>query len=145
MSIGSFLGFLVVVLIVLSSSRKFVQLMLGKVLLRNKQKNQKGSWELSVLLWLQKYHRFFGVSALLVAFAHAALQFSITGVPSLTGATLISLLVVQGITGYLQEKGKGNLKLLNAIHSLVPPIIFGLIILHIIYNSSFLSGLGIGG
>jgi hypothetical protein len=145
MSLGSFLGFVTVIFIVLSSTRKFVKIMLGKVLKRNKEKNLKKSWDLSLLLWLQKNHRYFGMASLLVALAHAALQFSITGVPSLTGATLVTLLVVQGITGYLQEKKKGNLKVLQIVHEIVPLIIFGLIILHIIFNSTFISGIGIGG
>jgi hypothetical protein len=145
MTLGSFLGFLVVVLVILSSTRKGVKIFLEKVLIRNKRKNLKSSWDLKLLLWLQKNHRYFGMGALLIAFAHAAIQFSITGVPSLTGATLIGLLIIQGITGYLQEKGKGNLKILNAIHSIVPPVILLFIVLHIIYNSSYLAGLGIGG
>jgi hypothetical protein len=145
MTLGSFLGFLVVVLVILSSTRKGVKIFLEKVLIRNKRKNLKSSWDLKLLLWLQKNHRYFGMGALLIALYHAAIQFSITGVPSLTGATLIGLLIIQGITGYLQEKGKGNLKILNAIHSIVPPVILLFIVLHIIYNSSYLAGLGIGG
>ena len=94
---------------------------------------------------MQKYHRYFGIGALLSALLHAALQFSITGAPSLTGGTLVSLLIVQGVTGYLQENKKGNLRLLNAIHAIIPPVLILLIVLHIIYNSSFIPELGIGG
>lgn len=141
---GSLLGFLTVFFIVMSSTRKGVKLFLEKVLIRNKSKGLKTSWDLKVLLFLQKYHRYFGIGALLSAVLHAALQFSITGAPSLTGGTLVSLLIVQGVTGYLQENKKGNLRVLNAIHAIIPPILILLIVLHIIYNSSFIPELGIG-
>jgi hypothetical protein len=142
---GPILGFITVAFILLSTTRKLVQLTLAKVIARNKKNEVKTSLDLKVLLFLQKYHRYFGIGALLAALAHAALQFSITGAPSLTGGTLVTLLVVQGITGYLQENKKGNLKLLNTIHTILPPIMLGLIVLHIIFNSEFLPGLGIGG
>ena len=142
---GAFLGFLIVFFIVMSSTRKVVKLLLGKVVNRNKEKSITTSWDLTLLLNLKKYHRYFGIGALLSAFAHAALQFSITGSPSLTGGTLVGLLVLQGITGYLQESKKGNQKLLHTIQEILPPIMFGLILLHIIFNSEFISGLGIGG
>jgi p-aminobenzoyl-glutamate transporter AbgT len=142
---GAFLGFLTVFFIVMSSTRKAVQIFLGKVLLRNKTKGVKTSLDLSILLALQKYHHYFGIGALLSALLHAAVQFSITGAASLTGGTLVSLLVVQGVTGYLQEKGKGNQKLNNLIHQVLPPVMLVLIVLHIIFNSMFIPGLGIGG
>jgi hypothetical protein len=94
---------------------------------------------------IQKYHRYFGIGALLTAVIHAAVQFSVTGAPSLTGGTMVGLLVAQGVTGYLQEKGKGNQKVLNTIHSIIPPVLLGLIVLHIIFNSMAIPGLGIGG
>jgi len=142
---GPFLGFLTVFFIVMSSTRKGVKIFLEKVLIRNKKKEVKTSWDLKLLLTLQKYHRYFGIGALLSALLHAALQFSITGAPSLTGGTMVGLLVVQGVTGYLQEKKKGNLKVLNTIHAIIPPVLILLIVLHIIFNSTFIAGLGIGG
>lgn len=142
---GAFLGFLTVFFIIMSSTRKGVKIFLEKVLIRNKKKELKTSWDLKLLLSLQKYHRYFGIGALLSALFHAALQFSITGAPSLTGGTMVGLLFVQGITGYLQEKKKGNLKILNAIHAIIPPVLLLLIVLHVIYNSTFIPGLGIGG
>ncbi len=142
---GPFLGFLTVLFIVMSSTRKGVKIFLEKVLIRNKKKEVKTSWDLKLLLTLQKYHRYFGIGALLSALLHAALQFSITGAPSLTGGTMVGLLVVQGVTGYLQENKKGNLKVLNAIHAIIPPVLMLLIVLHIIFNSTFIAGLGIGG
>jgi len=142
---GPFLGFLTVFFIVMSSTRKVVKIFLEKVLIRNKKKEVKTSWDLKLLLALQKYHRYFGIGALLSALLHAALQFSITGAPSLTGGTMVGLLVVQGVTGYLQENKKGNLKILNTIHAIIPPVLILLIVLHIIYNSTFIAGLGIGG
>jgi hypothetical protein len=142
---GPFLGFLTVFFIVMSSTRKGVKIFLEKVLIRNKKKEVKTSWDLELLLKLQKYHRYFGIGALLSALLHAALQFSITGAPSLTGGTMVGLLVVQGVTGYLQENKKGNLKVLNAIHAIIPPVLILLIVLHIIFNSTFIAGLGIGG
>ncbi len=142
---GPFLGFLTVLFIVMSSTRKGVKIFLEKVLIRNKKKEVKTSWDLELLLTLQKYHRYFGIGALLSALLHAALQFSITGAPSLTGGTMVGLLVVQGVTGYLQENKKGNLKVLNAIHAIIPPVLILLIVLHIIFNSTFIAGLGIGG
>jgi cytochrome b561 len=142
---GNFLGFLVVFFIVMSSTRKAVQIFLAKVLLRNKTNEVKTSWDLKLLLAIQKYHRYFGMGALLTALLHAAVQFSVTGAPSLTGGTLVSLLVVQGVTGYLQEKGKGNQKLNNVIHQILPPVMLVLIVLHIIFNSMAVPGLGIGG
>lgn len=142
---GPFLGFLTVFFIVMSSTRKVVKIFLEKVLIRNKKKEVKTSWDLKLLLALQKYHRYFGIGALLSALLHAALQFSITGAPSLTGGTMFGLLVVQGVTGYLQENKKGNLKILNTIHAIIPPVLILLIVLHIIYNSTFIAGLGIGG
>lgn len=142
---GAFLGFLTVFFIVMSTTRKAVQIFLGKVLVRNKTKGVKTSWDLTLLMTIQKYHRYFGIGALLSAFIHAAVQFSVTGAPSLTGGTLVGLLVVQGITGYLQEKGKGNQKVLNTIHSIIPPVLMLLIVLHIIFNSMAVPGLGIGG
>jgi len=142
---GPFLGFLTVFFIVMSSTRKGVKIFLEKVLIRNKKKEVKTSLDLELLLTLQKYHRYFGIGALLSALLHAALQFSITGAPSLTGGTMVGLLVVQGVTGYLQENKKGNLKVLNAIHAIIPPVLILLIVLHIIFNSTFIAGLGIGG
>jgi p-aminobenzoyl-glutamate transporter AbgT len=142
---GPFLGFLTVLFIVMSSTRKGVKIFLEKVLIRNKKKEVKTSLDLELLLTLQKYHRYFGIGALLSALLHAALQFSITGAPSLTGGTMVGLLVVQGVTGYLQENKKGNLKVLNAIHAIIPPVLIFLIVLHIIFNSTFIAGLGIGG
>jgi hypothetical protein len=142
---GAFLGFLVVFFILMSMTRKAVQLFLAKVLLRNKAKGVQTSWDLKLLLAIQKYHRYFGVGALLTALLHAAIQFSVTGAPSLTGGTMVGLLVAQGVTGYLMEKGKGNQKVLNNIHSIIPPVLLVLIVLHIIFNSMSIPGLGIGG
>jgi len=142
---GSFLGYLTVFFIVMSSTRKGVRIFLEKVLIRNKANGVKTSFDLKILLALQKYHRYFGIGALLSALLHAAVQFSITGAPSLTGGTLVSLLVVQGVTGYLQEKGKGNQKLNNLIHQILPPVMLVLIVLHIIFNSMAIPGTGIGG
>jgi hypothetical protein len=76
---GSFLGILTVVLIVLSMTRKGVKLFLAKAIARNKAKGLKMTFDIKVLLLLEKYHRYFGMSALLVAIAHAALQFSQSG------------------------------------------------------------------
>jgi hypothetical protein len=142
---GPFLGYLTVFFIVMSSTRKGVRIFLEKVLIRNKANGVKTSFDLKILLALQKYHRYFGIGALLSALLHAAVQFSITGAPSLTGGTLVSLLVVQGVTGYLQEKGKGNQKLNNLIHQILPPVMLVLIVLHIIFNSMAIPGTGIGG
>jgi hypothetical protein len=142
---GPFLGYLTVFFIVMSSTRKGVRIFLEKVLIRNKANGVKTSFDLKILLALQKYHRYFGIGALLSALLHAAVQFSITGAPSLTGGTLVSLLVVQGVTGYLQEKGKGNQKLNNLIHQILPPVMLVLIVLHIIFNSMAIPGTGIFG
>jgi thiosulfate reductase cytochrome b subunit len=73
--------------------------------------------------------------ALLSALAHAAVQFSITGQPSLTGATLILLLILQGVSGYMQEKKMGNIKFTRTVHAVLPLVMVGLIIAHIILNS----------
>ncbi len=133
---GPLLGFITVFFIAMSMTRKLVQLTLASVVKRNKLKEKKTSLDLQILLFLQKNHRYFGILALLSALAHAALQFSITGSPSLTGGTLIGLLIAQGVTGYLQEQKKGNIRVLNKIHEILPFIITGLIIAHIILNSS---------
>jgi TRAP-type mannitol/chloroaromatic compound transport system permease large subunit len=58
---------------------------------------------------------------------------------------MVGLLIAQGVTGYLQEKGKGNQKVLNTIHSIIPPVLMVLIVLHIIFNSMAIPGTGIGG
>ena len=142
---GSFLGILTVVLIVLSMTRKGVKLFLAKAIARNKAKGLKMTFDIKVLLLLEKYHRYFGMSALLVAIAHAALQFSQSGLPSATGGTLIMLLIAQGVSGYMQEKRLGNQKVVSSIHSILPPVMLILIVLHIIYNSSLIGGLGILG
>ncbi len=133
---GPLLGFITVFFIAMSMTRKLVQLTLASVFKRNKLEDKKTSLDLKVLLFLQKNHRYFGILALLSAVAHAALQFSITGSPSLTGGTLIGLLATQGITGYLQEQKKGNIRVLNKIHETLPFIMVALIIAHIILNSS---------
>jgi hypothetical protein len=132
---GPFLGFVTVFFILMSMTRKFVQLTLASVVRRNKKNEKKSSLDLKILLFLQKNHRYFGMVALLSALAHAALQFSITGSPSLTGGTLISLLIIQGVTGYLQEKKKGNLRVLSTIHEITPLVMLVLIVAHIILNS----------
>lgn len=113
---GPFLGFVTIFFILMSMTRKIVKLSLATVIKRNKKNEKTTSIDLKVLLFLQKNHRYFGIGALLTAFAHAALQFSITGSPSLTGGTLIFLLILQGVTGYLQENKKGNLRLLLFVH-----------------------------
>jgi hypothetical protein len=133
---GPLLGFITVFFIAMSMTRKLVQLTLASVLKRNKLKEKTTSLDLKVLLFLQKNHRYFGILALLSALAHAALQFSITGSPSLTGGTLIGLLIAQGVTGYLQEQKKGNVRLLSKIHEFLPLVMVALIIAHIILNSS---------
>jgi hypothetical protein len=142
---GSFLGILTVVLIVLSMTRKGVKLFLVKAIARNKAKGLKMTLDIKVLLLLEKFHRYFGMSALLVAITHAALQFSQSGLPSATGGTLIMLLIAQGVSGYMQEKRLGNQKVVSSIHSILPPVMLVLIVLHIIYNSSLIDGLGILG
>jgi hypothetical protein len=129
----------------MSSHRKGVQLFLAKVLLRNKAKGVKTSFDLSLLMAIQKYHRYFGIGALLTAVIHAAVQFSVTGAPSLTGGTMVGLLVAQGVTGYLQEKGKGNRQVAKAIHEFVPFLLFALIILHIIFNTQSIGSFGVFG
>jgi hypothetical protein len=88
---------------------------LGKALARNKAKGVKMTTDIKILLLIQKYHRYFGIAALLSAFAHAAVQFSQTGLPSLTGATLVTLLIAQGVSGYMVETKKGNQKIANLI------------------------------
>jgi cytochrome b561 len=145
MSFTAFLGFLTVVLVILSSTRKLVAFSLEKIILRNRSRNLKTSWDLRFVLGLQKYHRYFGMSALLVAILHASLAFARLGAPSLTGSTLVILLIIQGVTGYLQEKGKGSIRMAKAIHEFVPYLLFILIILHIIFNTQSLGSLGIFG
>lgn len=142
---GPFLGFLTVAFILLSMTRKGVKIFLGKALARNKAKGVKMSTDIKILLLLQKYHRYFGIAALLSAFAHAAVQFSQTGLPSLTGATLVTMLIVQGISGYMVETKKGNQKIANLIHLILPPLMLALIVAHIIFNSTYIDGLNIGG
>lgn len=132
---GPFLGFVTIFFILMSMTRKIVKLSLATVIKRNKKNEKTTSIDLKVLLFLQKNHRYFGIGALLTAFAHAALQFSITGSPSLTGGTLIFLLILQGVTGYLQENKKGNLRLLLFVHESSPILMLALIALHIIFNS----------
>lgn len=132
---GPLLGFITVFFILMSMTRKIVVLSLASVVRRNKQQDKKTSLDLKILLFLQKNHRYFGILALLSAFAHAALQFSITGQPSLTGGSLIFLLILQGVTGYLQEKKLGNVKVMNLIHQVLPLVMVVLIVTHIILNS----------
>jgi hypothetical protein len=132
---GPFLGFLTVFFILMSMTRKVVQLSLARVLKRNKANEKKTSFDLKLLVWLQKNHNYFGMLALLSAIAHAAVQFSITGQPSLTGATLILLLILQGVSGYMQEKKMGNIKFTRTVHAVLPLVMVGLIIAHIILNS----------
>jgi hypothetical protein len=55
------------------------------------------------------------------------------------------LLIAQGVSGYMQEKRLGNQKVVSSIHSILPPVMLILIVLHIIYNSSLIGGLGILG
>ena len=145
MSFTAFLCFLTVVLVLLSSTRKSVSFALEKIILRNKARNVKTSWDLKLVLGLQRYHRYFGISALLVALLHASLAFARIGAPSLTGSSLVLLLIVQGVTGYLQEKGKGNRQVAKAIHEFVPFLLFALIILHIIFNTQSIGSLGVFG
>lgn len=142
---GPFLGFLTVAFILLSMTRKAVKIFLGKALARNKAKGIKMTTDIKLLLLIQKYHRYFGIAALLSAFAHAAVQFSQTGLPSLTGATLVTLLIAQGISGYMVENKKGNQKIANLIHLILPPLMLALIVAHIILNSTYIDGLNIGG
>jgi len=132
---GPLLGFFTVFFIGMSMTRKLVQLSLAYVVRRNKKNERKSSFDLKMLLFLQKNHRYFGIFALLSAFAHAALQFSITGSPSITGGTLIFLLLIQGLTGYMQEKKKGKLRLVSSIHEFAPLLMIVLIVAHIILNS----------
>jgi hypothetical protein len=142
---GSLLGFITVFFILLSMTRKGVKLFLGKAIVKNKKLGRKTSFAVRFWLAMQRNHRYFGILALLSAFAHAAVQFSMTGLPSLTGATLVSLLIAQGITGYMQENKKGPQKLVSLLHTILPPIMLLLIVLHIIFNSTFINFLGIGG
>jgi prenyltransferase beta subunit len=132
---GPFLGYLTVFFILLSMTRKVVQLSLARILKRNKANDKKTSFDLKLLVWLQKNHNYFGMLALLSALAHAAVQFSITGQPSLTGATLILLLVLQGVSGYMQEKKIGNIKFTSTVHAVLPLVMVVLIIAHIVFNS----------
>jgi prenyltransferase beta subunit len=132
---GPFLGYLTVFFILLSMTRKVVQLSLARILKRNKANDKKTSFDLKLLVWLQKNHNYFGMLALLSALAHAAVQFSITGQPSLTGATLILLLVLQGVSGYMQEKKIGNIKFTSTVHAVLPLVMVVLIIAHIVLNS----------
>lgn len=131
---GPLLGFMTVFFILMSMTRKIVVLSLASVVRRNKQQDKKTSLDLKILLFLQKNHRYFGILALLSAFAHATLQFSITGQPSLTGGSLIFLLILQGVTGYLQEKKLGNVKVMNLIHQVLPLVMVVLIVTHIMLN-----------
>jgi predicted ferric reductase len=142
---GPFLGFLTVAFILLSMTRKGVKIFLGKALARNKAKGLKMTTDVKILLLIQKYHRYFGIAALLTAIAHAAVQFSSTGLPSLTGATLVTLLILQGVSGYMVENKKGNQKIANLVHLILPPLMLALIIAHIILNSVYIEGLNIGG
>ena len=132
---GPLLGFVTVFFIGMSMTRKLVILSLASVVRRNKKNERTSSFDLKILLFLQRNHPYFGIIALLSAFAHAALQFSITGSPSLTGGTLIFLLLIQGVTGYMQENKKGNLRLVSTIHEFAPLLMIVLIVAHIILNS----------
>jgi hypothetical protein len=133
--LGPILGFLTVFFILMSMTRKVVQLSLARVLKRNKANDKKTSFDLKLLLWLQKNHTYFGMLALLSALAHAAVQFSITGQPSLTGGSLIFLLILQGVSGYMQEKKLVNIKFTSTVHAVLPLVMVGLIIAHIVLNS----------
>jgi hypothetical protein len=132
---GPFLGYLTVFFILLSMTRKVVQLSLARILKRNKANDKKTSFDLKLLVWLQKNHNYFGMLALLSALAHAAVQFSITGQPSLTGGSLIFLLILQGVSGYMQEKKLGNIKFTSTVHAVLPLVMIVLIIAHIVLNS----------
>ena len=132
---GPILGFLTVFFILMSMTRKVVQLSLARVLKLNKANDKKTSFDLKLLLWLQKNHTYFGMLALLSALAHAAVQFSITGQPSLTGGSLIFLLILQGVSGYMQEKKLGSIKFTSTVHAVLPLVMVGIIIAHIVLNS----------
>jgi hypothetical protein len=132
-SFAAWLGILTTVFIALSMTRKIVVLRLGTVVKRMKETGKKNSFELKLLLMIQRMHRYFGMLALLFAFAHGAVIFS-QGILSLTGGTLILLLILQGISGVMQEKKLGNLRLWSKIHDLLPLIMVVLIVLHIFLN-----------
>ena len=78
---GPFLGFLTVFFIVMSSTRKGVKIFLEKVLIRNKKKEVKTSWDLKLLLTLQKYHRYFGIGAPVIENCKAAWSKALNNAP----------------------------------------------------------------
>jgi len=132
-SFAAWLGIITTVFIFFSTTRKIVVLRLGNAVKRIKETGKKSSFELTLLLFIQRMHRYFGMLALLFAVAHGAVIFS-QGILSLTGGMLVLLLMLQGLSGVMQEKKLGNLRLWSKIHDLLPLIMVVLIVLHIILN-----------
>ncbi len=134
-SFAAWLGILTTVFIGLSMTRKIVVLRLATVVKKLKESGKKSSFELKLFLLIQRMHRYFGMLALLLAVAHGAVIFS-QGILSVTGAILVLLLIVQGLSGYMQEKKLGNIRLWSQVHNVLPLVMVVMIVLHIIFNNT---------
>jgi hypothetical protein len=131
----SVLGVLSALFILLSMSRGIVTLLLPVIIAQNKAQGKTKSLSLSVLKTLTKSHGLFGVLALLLGIAHGALMFLTNTMASLTGGTLIVLLLVQGVLGVLQSRRIGNVKLWQELHEKIPYALILVLIAHIVLNN----------
>lgn len=133
--IYSVVGIVSAIFILLSSSRGIVTLLLPVVITQNKAQGKSHSLSLTLLKTLTKSHGLFGVLAVLLGVAHGALMFITNTMASLTGGSLIILLIIQGILGVLQSKRIGDVKRWKTIHETIPYALLLVLIAHIILNN----------
>jgi DMSO/TMAO reductase YedYZ heme-binding membrane subunit len=105
------------------------------VVAQNKAQGKTRSLSLTILKTLTRSHGLLGVTALVLGMAHGTLMFLTNEMASLTGGTLIVLLLIQGVLGVLQSKRIGNVKRWQELHEKLPYALFLVLIAHIIFNN----------
>lgn len=136
LSFNAVLGILTATLIGLSLTRKLAKLLLPTLAKGRKESSSTPTLWVKSLIFLNRFHKYFAIGAFLSALTHASIILVSSGFTrtSLSGGTLVILLATQGVTGYLQEKRKGNLKLFSRIHSVLPFVVVAVVIAHIFLN-----------
>jgi len=132
MLIESIIGFLIVGFVLLAMSRKLAVLILPRIAKKTGGNNK--TFLVKTLVWLSNPHRWFGITALLLALLHGGLIFARTGSVSVSGIVLIAVITLQAVSGYLLENKIGKRAFIVPIHKATPFLMIAAVIIHIIVN-----------
>lgn len=128
--LGEFLGGAIIALYTLTILNFFVKWIHKKFRPLLKRRDQVYKAFSFVMKRIVKYHKWFGLSTILVLLLHFLVQFTLYGL-SLTGALAASVLILQVLLGVYGQLKKKRGKLWLGLHRGVAVLLMAAIYLHV--------------